>query len=134
MLILFPTFVAYGQYSPMERKLYYLSTCSTCTRIIKEIQPDKTFELQDIKTDPITSDQLNQMRDLAGSYELLFSSKALKYRYLGLNKKRLAEEDYRKLILEEYTFLKRPVFLIDGDIYIGNSKTTTELVKRRLSK
>jgi arsenate reductase-like glutaredoxin family protein len=34
----------------------------------------------------------------------------------------LTEDDYRKYILEEYTFLKRP-FMINGDaVFIGNAK------------
>ena len=63
------------------------------------------------------------MIKLAGSAEALFSRVALKYRVLGLNDKKLAEKDYRKYILEEYTFLKRPVLVLDKKIYVGNSKT-----------
>jgi arsenate reductase len=105
------------------QKIYYLSTCSTCARIIKElgITPKNTV-MQDIKTEKITPTQLDEMKKMAGSYEALFSRVALKYRALGLNEKKLTENDYRKYILEEYTFLKRPVILVDGKIFIGNSK------------
>jgi len=112
-------------------KVYYLGTCSTCQRIMKELPLDG-FELQDIKVDVITADQLDQMRELAGSYEALFSRKAMKYRSLGLNEQTLDETDYRRWILEEYTFLKRPVFLINGKIFIGNSKKVTEAVAQEL--
>jgi len=112
-------------------KVYYLGTCSTCQRIMKELPLDD-FELQDIKVDVITADQLDQMRELAGSYEALFSRKAMKYRSLGLNEQTLDETDYRRWILEEYTFLKRPVFLINGKIFIGNSKKVTEAVAQEL--
>ena len=61
------------------------------------------------------------MKRLAGSYEALFSRIALKYRALGLNKVALTEKDYRKYILQEYTFLKRPVMIIDKEIFIGNA-------------
>ncbi len=84
--------------------------------------PLEGFELQDIKTDAITPDQIDQMYSMAGSYEALFSRKAMKYRALGLHEQELKEEDYRRLILEEYTFLKRPVFIVGDKIYIGNSK------------
>lgn len=80
------------------------------------------FILQDIKTDKITEAQLDEMKSLAGSYEALFSRTAMKYRALGLNDQNLSEADYRHYILEEYTFLKRPVFIIDSTIFIGNSK------------
>jgi arsenate reductase len=108
-------------------KIYYLSTCSTCARIMKDLKiSPKNFELQDIKTEPITGKQLDEMKKLAGSYEALFSRVALKYRALGLNNMTLGENDYKKYILQEYTFLKRPVMLIDGKIFIGNTKKVLE--------
>jgi len=105
------------------RKVYYLSTCDTCKRIMKSLNLED-FEQQDIKTVAITPDQLSEMYDLSGSYEALFSKTARKYRGLGLNEKELTADDFRKYILEEYTFLKRPVFIFDNQIFIGNSKKT----------
>ncbi len=105
--------------------IYHLANCSTCQRIIKEIPKIKRFELQDIKTEPITPVQLDEMKKMAGSYEALFSKIAMKYRSLGLNEMKLTEKDYRKYILEEYTFLKRPVMIIDKEIFIGNAPKVT---------
>lgn len=105
----------------MARLFYYLGTCTTCARIMKEMPKLKTFTLREIKGDPITPEELDAMQKLAGSYEALFSRVALKYRALGLNKMKLTEKDYRKYILQEYTFLKRPVMVIDGRIFIGNA-------------
>jgi arsenate reductase len=107
------------------KKIYYLSTCSTCSRIIKELgikTPD--FVMQDIKTEPLSASQLEEMKKLAGSYEALFSRVALKYKTLGLKEMTLTEKDYKKYILEEYTFLKRPVITIGNKIFVGNSKNT----------
>lgn len=112
----------------MSKKVYYLGTCSTCIRINKVVGVDDSFVQQDIKTEAITPEQLDEMKELAGSYEALFSRKAMKYRSMGLNEMELTEDDYRKYILQEYTFLKRPVFIIDGEIFIGNSKKTIEAV------
>ncbi len=115
------------------KKIYYLSSCSTCTRIIAELGlKEKKFEFQDIKTEKITATQLSEMKKLAGSYEVLFSRVAMKYRALGLDKMKLAEDDYKKYILEEYTFLKRPVIIIGDKIFIGNSKNTIAAVKVEL--
>lgn len=114
------------------KKVYYLSTCDTCKRIIKELEIGDEFEYQDIKKDKITDDQIDEMKKLAGSYEALFSRVARKYKEQGLKNKILLEEDYRVLILQEYTFLKRPVFIIDDEIFIGNSKKTVEAVKQKL--
>jgi arsenate reductase len=110
------------------KKIYYLSTCSTCSRIIKELQLDNSFEFQDIKSNKITVEQIEEMENLSGSYESLFSRKAMKYKSMGLKEKVLSETDYKSLILDEYTFLKRPVFIIDNKIFIGNSKKVIEAV------
>ncbi|WP_321515843.1 ArsC/Spx/MgsR family protein [Marinifilum fragile] len=116
------------------KKIYHLSNCTTCQRIIKELDIDSDFELQDIKTQKISADQLEEMKNLSGSYESLFSRRAIKYKELGLKEKVLSENDYRDYILSEYTFLKRPVLLIDGAIFVGNAKKTVENAKKALGK
>ena len=113
----------------MMKKIYHLSTCDTCARILKDINAVKNnFELQDIKTEKITPSQIDEMKKMAGSYEALFSRRAIKYKEMGLKDKQLTEKDFRKFILEEYTFLKRPVAIINNKIFIGNEKKTTELL------
>ncbi len=111
------------------KKIYYLGSCTTCQRILKELKPGKEFSMQDIKMEKITTSQIDEMKKLAGSYEALFSRVALKYRSMGLNTMKLDEKEYRKYILEEYTFLKRPVIIIDKEIFIGNSPKTVTTAK-----
>ncbi|MEQ6167010.1 ArsC/Spx/MgsR family protein [Ekhidna sp. MALMAid0563] len=116
------------------KKVYYLSTCTTCKRIMDDLgELISDFDKQDIKTDQMTFDQIDEMKKRAGSYESLFSRKAMKYRSMGLGDKNLSEDDYRQLIQEEYTFLKRPVFIVDDQIFIGNSKKVVESLKEHLS-
>ncbi len=111
------------------KKIYYLSSCSTCARIIEELKlKQKKFIFQDIKTEKITKVQLDELKKLSGSFESMFSRVALKYK--TLNPKPSAENEYQKLILEEYTFLKRPVIISDGSIFIGNSKANVEAAKQ----
>lgn len=114
------------------RKIYHLSTCSTCKRIITALNLDDSFQIQDIKTNKITLEQIEGMVKLSGSYESLFSKRAIKYKKLGLKNKTLNETDFKKLILADYTFLKRPVFIINQKIFIGNDKKTIELVTKCL--
>lgn len=104
------------------KKIYHLSTCSTCRRIIKEVAPDNSFIFQDIKVDPITSEQLDEIYKISNSYSSIFNKQARKYREMSLHNQSLSEEDMRGLILNEYTFLKRPIFLIDHKIFIGNNR------------
>lgn len=84
------------------------------------------FEKQEIKTQSITEKQLEEMKALAGNYEALFSKRSRKYTELGLKDKSLTEDDFRKLILGEYTFLKRPVIIDGKEIFIGSDKKNLE--------
>lgn len=112
------------------KKIYHLSSCTTCQKILKETQAEKKgFVLQDIKTQKITPAQLEELKEKAGSYEALFSRRALKYKELGLKDKTLTEADYRRLLLEEYTFLKRPVALAGKKILVGSEKKTVAELK-----
>jgi len=108
------------------RKIYYLKTCSTCQRILKALPQLDTFELQDIKTEPMTVKQVEEMAKMAGSYEALFSKRATLYKEMGLKDENLTEADFKRYILEHYTFLSRPVIIADGKIFVGNSPKTVE--------
>lgn len=113
------------------KKLYHLGNCTTCQAIIKETGIDKKgFDLQDIKFEKITPGQLEEMKKMSGSYEALFSRRAMKYKEWGLKDKKLTEKDYRQYILDEYTFLKRPVAIIDNTIFIGNDKKNVAALKK----
>lgn len=106
----------------MTNKIYYLASCDTCRKIIKSLPKDTNLIFHDIKQNPISTEELEEMHQLSGSYEALFSKKAQLYKSLDLKNKSLTETDYKKYILEHYTFLSRPVFIIENKIYIGNSQ------------
>ncbi len=115
------------------KKIYHLAKCTTCQAIIKETEIDKKgFTMQDIRTQKITAAQLDEMKKLAGSYEALFSRRAILYKELGLKDKKLEEKDYRNYILEQDTFLKRPVVIIKDKIFLGSDKKNIELLKNAL--
>jgi arsenate reductase len=114
-------------------KIYYLASCDTCRKIIKSLPKDHNLVFHDIKQDPITVEELEEMYRLSGSYEALFSKKAQLYKSMDLKNKSLTEADFKKYILEHYTFLSRPVFIIDGKIYIGNSQQNTLQVMKTLA-
>ena len=113
------------------KKAYYLQNCTTCNRILSDLKWNN--EAQEIRSEKITSDQLEQMSKLAGSYEALFSRRAIKYKSMGLKEKVLQEDDYKRLILEEDTFLKRPIFIVEDEIFIGNSKSVFDSLKQKLN-
>jgi arsenate reductase len=113
----------------MERRIFYLPNCGTCKRILSELKIDSGDLLRDIKEQAIQAHELDEMAQLAGSYEALFSKIAMKYRSMGLNNLSLTEKDYRKFILEEYTFLKRPTVIVGNQIFIGSSKSNIVALK-----
>jgi len=100
------------------KKIIHLATCNTCQRIISEINPSSDVILQDIKTEPLTKEQVV----------------AILYRKRGLNEQSLSEEDFKNLILEHYTFLKRPVMIVDNQIFVGNSKKVVAAAVEAFSK
>lgn len=116
------------------RKIYYLKTCSTCQRILKSLPKLDTFELQDIKSEPMKAKEVEEMKDLAESYEVLFSKRATLYKEMGLKDEKLTEADYKRYILEHYTFLSRPVIIADGNIFVGNSPKVVNAAIEYLSK
>ncbi|OYU84068.1 MAG: hypothetical protein CFE24_08520 [Flavobacterium sp. BFFFF2] len=104
----------------MEPTLFYLKTCDTCKRLKAMLPSSVKRQEQDIKSEPITPQQLDFLKEKAGSYEALFSRKANLYKERGLAHETLQEADYRQLILEHYTFLKRPVLYLDDTLLIGS--------------
>jgi arsenate reductase-like glutaredoxin family protein len=113
------------------KHFFYLSTCDTCKRIMKQL-PLEGVELQDIKTEPMTAAQVDEMIARAGSAEALFSKRARKYKELGLKDQQLSEAQLRQFIIDEYTFLKRPVLILDQQIFIGNTAKVVEAAREAL--
>ena len=114
------------------KKVYYLSTCDTCKRILDEIDLPESFIKQDIKAEKITEKQLDEMQQLTGSYESLFSKRAQLYKERNLKNEELDEGRFKNLILEHHTFLKRPVIINNDEIFVGNSKKTIAEAKESI--
>ena len=114
------------------KKIYHLATCDTCKRIIRELQLPSEFEKREIKQQELTVYELESLRKLAGSYEALFSKRAKLYKERGLKDEKLSEEDFKRFILEHYTFLKRPVIVNGNEIFIGNSVKVVEAAKNSI--
>ena len=115
------------------RKIYYLASCDTCRKIIKSLPKSANLEYHDIRQNPITVEELEFMYQLSGSYEALFSKKAQLYKEKGLKNRTLIEEDYKNYILEHYTFLSRPVVILENEIFIGNSQPNILKLQKALN-
>ena len=90
---------------------------------MKELPLDR-FELQDIKKEPLTADQLHTLYQETKSYEALINKRSQQFKIRNIDKSTLQEEDYKNLLLDHYAFLKRPVIIFDDQVFIGNSKKT----------
>jgi arsenate reductase (glutaredoxin) len=114
------------------KKVYYLNSCSTCKRILKNLALSADFIMQDIKTTPLTAQDLAHLKKLSGSYSALFSRRAKLFQERQLQNETLDEDRYKALLLEHYTFLKRPVVVVGQDIFIGSAKSTVDNLQHRL--
>ncbi len=97
-----------------------------------EIEIPSSFIKQDIKVQGITAEELEELFNFTDSYEELFSRRAKLYQERNLKNAKLLEEDYRNLILEHYTFLKRPVIVNNDKIFIGSSPKTVAAAKKSI--
>lgn len=111
------------------RVIYHLSSCSTCQKIIGQLKLPEDVQLIDIKQTNIDATTLDWLREKVGSYDALFSKRAMKFRGMGLHELQLSDTDLRQYMLDEYTFLKRPFIIYDEHVFIGNAaKTVAEAV------
>ena len=109
------------------KKVYYLKTCTTNKRIMQDLDLND-WELQEIKSAPVTEEQLAEMYAKTKSYEALFSRKSTQIKLRGIDVKSLKEDDYKNLLLDHYSFLKRPVFITDDAIFVGSEKRNLQLL------
>ncbi len=117
----------------MKDLFIYLDSCNTCQRILADLKLPKEIALQNTKETPVTSEQVDYLKEQSGSYESLFNRRAQLYRGRNLHEQDLTETDYRNLLLDHYTFIKRPILIYKGTAYIGNSKKTVAAAQQALS-
>lgn len=91
-----------------------------------------SFIKQDIKVQGITAQELEELYNLTNSYEVLFSRRARLFTQRNLKDVKLLDDDYRDLIMEHYTFLKRPVIVNNDAIFIGNSAKTIDAAEKSI--
>lgn len=118
----------------MENKCYYLSSCSTCKRILAEIKLPEDTKLIDLKMTHIDAETLDFLAEKLGSYESLLNKRAQKLKNLKKKPSEMPDGDLRSLILEEYTFLKRPIFLFRDNIFVGNATKEVQKLKDFLAQ
>ena len=112
----------------------HLRTCTTCKKIIKELNLPDNVDMIDIKKFPITLTQIEVIKTKKGSYKSLINNRAHLFKQLNIDIKKLTEKKAKQLLNDHYTFLKRPVLIYDEHIFIGNNKSIVEAAKKFLDE
>ncbi|MDC0272349.1 hypothetical protein OAK67_01595 [Crocinitomicaceae bacterium] len=115
----------------LNATFFYLKTCDTCRRILKELSLPEEVVLREIKSYPITPEELEEIKKHFYSYEELFNKRAVKFR--SIDSSSFDDADYKKLLLSDYTFLKRPVLLTVKNAFAGNSKYTIQQMQEAIN-
>ncbi len=76
-------------------------------------------KLRDLKEEPLSREEVENLAEMLGGAENLFSKRAVKYREMKLSERELSEEEMLDLMTAEYTFLKRPILVKDGKAIAG---------------
>jgi len=115
------------------KRIYHLSTCDTCRKILSQINTEGV-ELINLREQNISKEDLDLMKKYTKTYEALFNKRAQKLKEMPEEKKPVKDADFKKLILKEYTFLKRPAAIIDDQIIVGNDRSAVESLIKALPK
>lgn len=115
------------------QKVFYLKTCGTCTKILNKFDLS-SWQLRELKSSAITKEELAEMHEKSNSYEALFSRRSTQIKARNIDVESLTEEDFRDLILDHYSFLKRPVFLSEKEIFVGNEKKNIDNLEQFFKK
>ncbi len=105
-------------------KLYGLPHCSTCQKAVAYLEElDVEIEnFHDVKENNLSRKEVEKLVELVGGVDKLFSKRAVKYRSLGLNEMELSDKQLVDYMVEEYTFIKRPVMVFGDTALAGFSK------------
>lgn len=108
----------------------YLSSCSTCKRIMELLALPEDLKLIDIKKEPLDTDQLDFLYQNTGSYLALINRRAQLFKQRQIDTQQLTEDSAKNLLLEHYSFLKRPVLVYRDKVFVGNSKAVVAEAKK----
>lgn len=108
----------------MKNTFLYLSSCSTCIRIIKALGIEEAPYLQDVKQQKATPEQLAFLYEYTQSYEALINKRGRVFAQLKREGMVFTEAVYKRLLETEYSCLKRPILIWDNKVYLGNAKKT----------
>ena len=101
--------------------IYWLPDCSTCQKAVRwlERRGVKIANFRDIKEEPLTRNEIEELAAIVGGPAELFSKRAIKYREMKLSEREVPFAEMLDLMTDEYTFLKRPIIRIGDQAEAG---------------
>jgi len=117
-----------------EIYFYGLPNCSTCQKALRRLEYHQVpvTKLRNIKEESLSREEIEKLAKMLGGAENLFSRRSVKYRELGLRDKTLSEDEMLDLMTGEYTFLKRPILVINNEAVAGFfEKEYDEFIRRK---
>lgn len=107
---------------------YWLPNCSTCQKARRFLDRHRLqiTRFRDIKEEPLARSEVENLARILGGAANLFSRRAVKYREMKLSEREMSANEMLDLMAEEYTFLKRPILVIDDRAIAGFFEKTFE--------
>lgn len=104
--------------------LYWLPNCSTCKKAAQflENQNVKISDFHNLKENSLSREEIEKLAEKVGGADELFSRRAQKYRAMRLNERELSDDEMLDLMASEYTFIKRPVLILNDKAIAGFSE------------
>ena len=101
--------------------LYWLPHCTTCQKAVQYLEKKgySIAKFRDVKSHPLDCKEVERLTELVGGAGELFSRRAIKYRAMNLSERELSSDDMIQLMVDEYTFIKRPVLVSAGRAVAG---------------
>ncbi|HXG84337.1 MAG TPA: Spx/MgsR family RNA polymerase-binding regulatory protein [Pyrinomonadaceae bacterium] len=107
---------------------YRLPECGTCQKAQRFLDRHgvEITRFRDIKEEPLSRLEVENLARMLGGAENLFSRRAVKYREMKLGERELSTEEMLDLMTSEYTFLKRPILIVEDRAVAGFFEKTFE--------
>jgi arsenate reductase len=104
-----------------EIYFYWLPNCTTCQKAKRRLDYHRLSitKLRDLREEPLSLEEVKNLAEKLGGVENLFSRRSVKFRELGLRDKELSENEMLDLMTTEYTFLKRPILVLNNKAIAG---------------
>src|SRR3954469_6059735 len=103
---------------------YWLPHCTTCQKAAKFLKQAgiEITHFRNIKEEILLPGEVEKLATMIGGADELFSRRAVKYRGLKLNERELSGAEMLELMTGEYTFIKRPVLVLNEKAIAGFSE------------